>query len=116
VRNLASLGIKFIGEEGLSNEPTAGELDVLRAIVDETNKIGGEYVMVHAVSIEATLDSVDAGVPLLVHTPHFGWVTDEEAHKVAAAGAMQLSTIGFGVPVFGVFASDNKPRFRDGGP
>jgi imidazolonepropionase-like amidohydrolase len=28
----------------------------------------------------------------------------------------QLSTIGFGVPVFGVFADDNKPRFRDGKP
>ena len=27
----------------------------------------------------------------------------------------QLSTIGFGVPVFGVFADDNVPRFRDGG-
>ena len=27
-----------------------------------------------------------------------------------------LSTIGFGVPVFGVFADDNKPRFRDGKP
>jgi imidazolonepropionase-like amidohydrolase len=28
----------------------------------------------------------------------------------------QLSTIGFGVPVFGVFAEDNMPRFRDGKP
>ena len=116
VRNLAGLGIKFIGEEGLSNKPTPDELEVLRAIVDEAKKIGGEYVMVHAVSIEAMLDSVDAGAPLLVHTPQFGWVTDEEAHKVADAGVMELSTIGFGVPVFGVFANDNKPRFRDGGP
>jgi imidazolonepropionase-like amidohydrolase len=33
---------------------------------------------------------------------------------VAAAGVKQLSTIGFGVPVFGVFANDNVPRFRDG--
>ena len=28
---------------------------------------------------------------------------------------LRNSTIGFGVPVFGVFADDNKPRFRDGG-
>jgi imidazolonepropionase-like amidohydrolase len=40
----------------------------------------------------------------------------EDAKKVSAAGVMQLSTIGFGVPVFGVFADDNKPRFRDGKP
>jgi imidazolonepropionase-like amidohydrolase len=35
---------------------------------------------------------------------------------VAAAGVKQLSTVGFGVPVFGVFANDNQPRFRDGKP
>ena len=27
-----------------------------------------------------------------------------------------LGTVGFGAPVFGVFAEDNKPRFRDGKP
>src|SRR5690242_21077292 len=32
------------------------------------------------------------------------------------SGIKNLSTIGFGVPVFGVFADDNKPRFRDGKP
>jgi imidazolonepropionase-like amidohydrolase len=116
VRSLAGMDIHFIGEEGLSDKPTPAELEILRAIVDESKKIPGEYVMVHAVTVEAMLDSVDAGVPLLVHTPHFGWVTDDEAHKVAAAGVMQLSTIGFGAPVFGVFANDNKPRFRDGAP
>src|SRR5258705_11727522 len=58
--------------------------------------------------------AVDAGVPKLVHTPHFGWLSFEDAKRVAAAGVKQLSTIGYGVPVFGVFANDNKPRFRDG--
>ena len=52
----------------------------------------------------------------LVHTPHFGWLSFEDAKRVAAAGVKQLSTIGFGVPVFGVFAEDNVPRFRDGRP
>ena len=68
----------------------------------------------HAVSPQAMMAAVDAGVTKLVHTPHFGWLSFEDARRVAAAGVKQLSTIGFGVPVFGVFADDNVPRFRDG--
>jgi imidazolonepropionase-like amidohydrolase len=113
IRRLAGLGIKFIGEEIVSPKPTAQEVEILKAITDESKK-AGVYVMVHAVSPAAMLAAVDAGVPLLVHTPHFGWLTDEDARKVAAAGIKNLSTVGFGVPVFGVFADDNKPRFRDG--
>jgi imidazolonepropionase-like amidohydrolase len=116
VRKLAALHIHFIGEEGLSDKPSPDELEVLRAIVDESKKFKDEWVMVHAVTPEAMMDSVDAGAPLLVHTPHFGWVTKEQADKVAAAHVLELSTIGFGSPVFGVFADDNKPRFRNGAP
>lgn len=116
VRKLASMDIHFIGEEGLSDKPTPAEMDLLRAMVDESKKMKDEYVMVHAVTPEAMMDAVEAGAPLLVHTPHFGWVTDDQAHKVAAAGVLDLSTIGFGSPVWGVFANDNKPRFRDGAP
>lgn len=115
VRKLAGMGVKFIGEETVSPKPTAQELEVLKAITDESKK-AGVLVMVHAVSPAAMLAAVNLGVPLLVHTPHFGWLTEEDARKVAAAGIMNLSTIGFGVPVFGVFADDNKPRFRDGRP
>jgi imidazolonepropionase-like amidohydrolase len=116
IRRLAGLGIKFIGEEGIDPKPpTPKQLENLRAIVDESKKVG-VLVMVHAVSPQAMLAAVDAGVPLLVHTPHFGWLSEEDARKVAAAGIKNLSTIGFGVPVFGVFADDNKPRFRDGKP
>jgi imidazolonepropionase-like amidohydrolase len=115
VRRLAALGIKFIGEETVSPKPTPQELEVLKAITDESKK-AGVLVMVHAVSPAAMLAAVDAGVPLLVHTPHFGWLTDDDARKVAAAGIKNLSTVGFGVPVFGVFADDDKPRFRDGRP
>lgn len=115
VHRLAGLGIKFIGEETVSPKPTEHEIEVLKAITDESKK-AGVLVMVHAVSPAAMLASVDAGVPLLVHTPHFGWLTEEDARKVAAAGIKNLSTVGFGVPVFGVFADDNKPRFRDGRP
>ena len=58
--------------------------------------------------------AVDAGVPPLVHLPNKDWVTKEDAKKVAAAGVKVLGTVGFGSPVFGVFADDNKARFRDG--
>jgi imidazolonepropionase-like amidohydrolase len=114
VRRLAGLGIKFIGEELISPKPpTVKELENLKAINEEAKK-EGVWVMVHAVSPQAMMAAVEAGTPKLVHTPHFGWLSFEDAKKVAAAGVKQLSTIGFGVPVFGVFANDNLPRFRDG--
>jgi imidazolonepropionase-like amidohydrolase len=117
VRRLAALGIKFIGEMALTPKPgpTAKELENLKAILDESKK-AGVWVQIHAVSPQAMMATVDAGVLKLVHTPHFGWLSEEDAKRVAAAGVKQLSTIGFGVPVFGVFADDNKPRFRDGQP
>ena len=117
VQRLAKLGVKFIGEMALTPKPgpTAKELENLRAIVDESKKTG-VWIQIHAVSPQAMMAAIDAGVPKLVHTPHFGWLSFEDAKRVAAAGTKQLSTIGFGVPVFGVFADDNKPRFRDGKP
>jgi len=117
VQRLARLGVKFIGEMALTPKPgpTAKELENLRAIVDESKKTG-VWIQIHAVSPQAMMAAIDAGVPKLVHTPHFGWLSFEDAKRVAAAGTKQLSTIGFGVPVFGVFAEDNKPRFRDGKP
>jgi len=117
VRKMAAMGIKFTGEIALTPKPgpTPQEMETLRAILDESKK-AGVLVQVHAVSPQAMMAAVDAGVPLLVHTPHFGWLSFEDAKRLAAAGVKQLSTIGFGVPVFGVFANDNKPRFRDGKP
>jgi len=117
VRALAAQGIKFVGEMALTPKPgpTAKELENLRAIVDESKKVN-VWVQIHAVSPQAMMAAVDAGVIKLVHTPHFGWLAQEDAQRVASAGVKQLSTIGFGVPVFGVFANDNKPRFRDGKP
>ena len=116
VRRLAGLGVRFIGEQNLTPKPgpTAKELENLRAAVDESKKVN-VWIQIHAVSPQSMMAAVDAGVVKLVHTPHFGWLSFEDAKRVAAAGVKQLSTIGFGVPVFGVFANDNKPRFRDGG-
>jgi imidazolonepropionase-like amidohydrolase len=114
LRRLVALGIRFIGEETINPKPpTPTQKENLRAIVDESKKAGA-LVMVHAVSPQAMIAAVDAGVPLLVHTPHFGWVTDDEARKVAAAGVLNLSTTAFGVPLFDAFRQDNVPTFRDG--
>ena len=117
VRRLGGLGVKFIGEMALTPKPgpTAKEMENLRAILDESKK-AGIWVQIHAVSPQAMMAAVEAGVPKLVHTPHFGWLSFDDAKRVSAAGVKQLSTIGFGVPVFGVFANDNLPRFRDGKP
>ena len=115
IRKMAAMGIKFTGEIALTPipGPSAQEIEVLKAIVDEAKKVG-ILVQVHAVSSPAMVAAVDAGVPLLVHLPNKDWVSQEDAKKVAAAGVKILGTVSFGSPVFGVFADDNKARFRDG--
>lgn len=115
IRRMAAMGVKFTGEISLTPVPgpTAQEMDVLRAVVDEGKK-AGVMVQVHAVSTPAMMAAVRAGVPLLVHLPNKDWTSQEDARELAKAGTKILATIGFGAPVFGVFADDNKPRFRDG--
>jgi imidazolonepropionase-like amidohydrolase len=117
IRKMAAMGIKFTGEIALTPVPGPGEkeLEVLRAVVDEAKK-AGVMVQVHAVSSKAMVAAIDAGVPLLVHLPNKDWVSKEDAKKLAASGTKILGTVGFGTPVFGVFADDNLPRFRDGKP
>jgi imidazolonepropionase-like amidohydrolase len=117
IRKMASLGIKFTGEIALTPVPgpSEKEIEVLKAVLDEAKKVG-VIVQVHAVSSSAMVAAAEAGVPLLVHLPNKDWVSKEEAKKVAAAGVKVLGTVSFGAPVFGVFADDNKPRFRDGKP
>jgi imidazolonepropionase-like amidohydrolase len=115
IRKMAAAGIKFTGEIALTPVPgpTEQEMQVLRAIVDEGKK-AGVMVQVHAVSTPAMVAAVSAGVPLLVHLPNKDFTSVEDAKKLAASGTKILATIGFGAPVFGVFANDNTPRFRDG--
>jgi imidazolonepropionase-like amidohydrolase len=117
IRKMADMGIKFTGEIGLTPVPgpSEKELEVLRAAVDEAKK-AGVIVQVHAVSSRAMVAAIDAGVPLLVHLPNKDWMSKEDARKLAASGTKILGTVGFGTPVFGVFADDNMPRFRDGKP
>ena len=115
IRKMAAMGIKYTGEIALTPVPgpSEKEIETLRAILDEGSKVGVK-VQVHAVSSPAMMAAVNAGIKLLVHIPNKDWVSKEDAQKLVAAGAKPLMTIGFGAPVFGVFANDNKPRFRDG--
>ena len=115
IRKMAAMGVKYTGEIALTPVPgpTDQEMDVLRAVVDEGKK-AGVLIQVHAVSTPAMMAAVSAGVPLLVHLPNKDFTSIADAKKVAASGTKVLATIGFGAPVFGVFADDNKPRFRDG--
>ncbi len=117
IRAMAAMGVKFTGEIALTPVPGPGaeELDVLRAVVDEAKKVG-VFVQVHSVSSSALMAGVDAGARLFVHLPNKNFVSREEAKKLADSGSKILTTTGFGPPVFGVFADDNKPRFRDGKP
>jgi imidazolonepropionase-like amidohydrolase len=114
VRKYAQAGIEII-KARIDPEPTDAQKSMLKIVIDEAKKNKLD-VMVHAVSVPALLAALDAGTPKLVHTPHGSWLSLEDARKVAAAGVETLSTIGFGVPVFGVFNKDNVPTFRDGSP
>jgi imidazolonepropionase-like amidohydrolase len=117
IRKMAEMGIKFTGEIALTPVPgpSEKELEVLRAVVDEAKKVG-VLVQVHAVSTPAMIAAIDAGVKLLVHLPNKDFMSKDDAKKLAASGAKILGTVGFGTPVFGVFADDNNARFRDGRP
>jgi len=115
VRELAAMGIRFTGEIALTPQPrpSGHEIAVLEAIVDEAAQVG-VTVQVHAVSTAAMVAAVEAGVRRLVHLPNKDFVDRDAARMLADTNTMILATIGFGAPIFGVFADDNEPRFRDG--
>ena len=117
IRKLASLGVKYTGEMLLTPVPgpTAGDMAALNAALDEGAKAGVK-VQVHAVSTSAMMAAIDAKVPLLVHLPNKDWISREQAAKLAGSSTRILSAVGTWAPVFGVFATDNKPRARDGKP
>src|SRR5687767_3822402 len=114
VQQLAKAGVEII-KARIDPPAAAPQVAMLAVVIDEAKKHKLE-VMVHAVSPQAMIAAVKAGAQKLVHTPHFGWLTDADARIVKDAGVEMLSCIGFGVPVFGVHNKENKPTFRDGKP
>ena len=93
--------------------PTEQETKNLAAGLDEAAKLGIPF-QVHAVAPFAVIGAVRIGAKKLVHSPHFGWMSDAEAQEVKAAGAVVSSCTAFGTPLFDVYNHDNKPTFRDG--
>ena len=114
VQRVAKAGVEIV-KARIDPDPAPAQVAMLKVVVDEAKKHNLE-VMVHAVSPKSMIAAVKAGAQKLVHTPHGGWVTREEARFVRDAGVEMLSCAGFGVPVFGVFNQENKPTFRDGKP
>jgi imidazolonepropionase-like amidohydrolase len=114
VQALAKAGIEII-KASITPQATESETAILAVVVEEGKKHKLD-TMVHAVSPKAMLAAVKAGAQKLVHTPHFGWLTEADARTVRDAGIEVLSCAGFGVPVFGVYNQNNVPTFRDGKP
>ncbi len=114
VQRLAKAGVEIV-KARIDPPAEAAQVAMLAVVVDEAKKHNLE-VMVHAVSPKAMLAAVKAGAQKLVHTPHFGWLSEADAKVVKDAGVEMLSCIGFGVPVFGVYNQNNVPTFRDGKP
>ena len=114
VQQLAKAGVEIV-KARIDPPAAAPQVAMLAVVIDEAKKHKLE-VMVHAVSPQAMIAAVKAGAQKLVHTPHFGWLTEADARIVRDAGVEMLSCIGFGVPVFGVHNQTNQPTFRDGKP
>ena len=112
VQALAKARVEIV-KAAISPAATPEETAILAVVAAESRKHKLD-LMVHAVSPKAMIAAVKAGATKLVHTPHFGWLTEADARVVRDAGVEVLSCAGFGVPVFGVFNSNNVPTFRDG--
>jgi imidazolonepropionase-like amidohydrolase len=85
------------------------EAATLKLIADETEKLG-ILTITHAVSVIDTVAAVEAGVDILVHTPHIGQLDEATAKKIADADIPMVSTLGVFVPYFN---DTNIPLFRD---
>jgi imidazolonepropionase-like amidohydrolase len=92
--------------------PGGPEVESLTLMVEETHKHGLKAI-VHAVGKWDVLEVIKAKPDHLVHTPHIGQLTEEEAQIIADTGIPMVSSLG----TLGVFYDENnQPIFRDGYP
>ena len=92
--------------------PNGPEEAALGMMVEETRRLGIRTIT-HAVTVIDTMAAVRAGVDQLVHTPHIGMLTLEEAQQIADSGIPMTSTLGIFVPFYD---ATNDPIFRDALP
>ncbi|MBN4059809.1 amidohydrolase family protein [bacterium AH-315-I11] len=92
--------------------PGGPEEEALKMIVEETQRLGIRTIT-HAVTVIDTLAAMRAGVDQLVHTPHIGMLTLEEAQQIADSNIPMTSTLGIFVPFYD---ENNDPIFRDALP
>jgi imidazolonepropionase-like amidohydrolase len=119
VRQLKQAGIDA-AKAILAVTPGGPEERALTIVVDEARKLG-MAVLTHAVSVDDALAAVRARPTALVHTPHIGQLTQEQARTIAGAGIPMMSTLGVFLPAFAAENTrirtrsglDNTPRFRD---
>ena len=96
------------------------ETQTLAVVADEARRNGIPSIT-HAVTVMDTLAAVEARTDVLVHTPHIGHLTEEQARTIVDSGIPMVSTLGIFVPTFAVdnemiresTGRDNVARFRD---
>jgi imidazolonepropionase-like amidohydrolase len=119
VRQLKQAGVDVV-KTILSVTPGGPEERTLTVVIDEAKK-QGLPVFTHAVSVDDTMAAVRAHPTVLVHTPHIGQLTQEQARTIVSSGIPMMSTLGVFLPAFAAenqrirtrSGLDNVPRFRD---
>ena len=119
VQSLAEAGVDAI-KTVIIITPEGPETGTLSVVADESAQVGVRSIT-HAVTVVDTMAAVEAGTHVLVHTPHIGQMTEEQARIVAESGIPMVSTLGIFVPTFADdnvlirdrTGHDNLPRFRD---
>jgi imidazolonepropionase-like amidohydrolase len=108
VQQIADAGFDAV-KTVIITTPNGPETETLSLIADESEGLGLKSIT-HAVTVIDTLAGVEAGTHVLVHTPHIGMLTEEEARSIADSGIPMVSTLGIFVPFYD---DDNEPIFRD---
>ena len=96
----------------INTSPGGPEEEALGMIVEETQRLGIRTIT-HAVTVIDTLAAMRAGVDQLVHTPHIGMLTLDEAQQIGDSNIPMTSTLGIFVPFYD---DNNDPIFRDALP
>ena len=98
VRELAAAGVDAI-KTVIITTPGGPEQNTLSIVADEARRQGIPSIT-HAVTVQDTLAAVAAGTHTLVHTPHIGQLTEEQAQTIVESGIPMTTTIGIFTPTF----------------